>query len=92
MKTLWGFHPSLFQEVFMRRCPFFNIETRKPNKVEILVNRYPGAETVDLPWCSHKHSPATLGEVTNTPDGATKLKCGGDLDKCPLSRGLFVDY
>ena len=76
----------------MRRCPFFNIDTRELNKLEILVNRYPGAKTVDLPWCSHKYSPATLMEVRETRDGPTRLKCGGDLDKCPLSRGHFVDY
>jgi hypothetical protein len=76
----------------MRKCPFFNIQTRELNTVEMLVNRSPGVETVDLPWCFHKYSPATLKEVTTAHDGATKLKCGGDLDKCPLPRGHFLDY
>ncbi len=76
----------------MRRCPFFKTDTRKLNKVEILVNRYPGTATVELPWCSHKYSPATRLKVNTIMNGETKLKCGGDFDKCPLSRGHFVDY
>ncbi len=71
----------------MSDCEYYEIET-------ITIQRRPIGRTYrpksgKAPWCSHQGSQVTQ-DMAMGPGGGNKLKCGGDLDKCPI-RHLLDD-
>lgn len=75
----------------MSKCPFYQVLVRNYKSREILpCHQVQNHRTVNIPWCSHKHSPASQ-KVAFVAGGANLLTCKGDTEKCPLSEAERFD-
>ena len=77
----------------MSECPFYRIEKVRIDRSREVTgshNREPD-QIASVPWCSHpKHSPVPF-QKTKGMGGGHLLKCGGDIENCPLSHDQYSD-
>ncbi len=76
----------------MSKCQYYEVSVRniksRERQPHHQVQNY---RTDNIPWCSHKHSPACQKKVVSVMGGANLLTCKGDTEKCPLSETEFSD-
>ena len=76
----------------MSACPFFKNDLLKLQSREIRADRQQvGSQSLNMPWCSHKHSPVSRKVATTTLGGANALTCNGVLDNCQISKEQLAD-
>lgn len=66
-------------------CKYYNEEVEHITSRTVGISHPDGGgiTTVTLRWCEHADSPCDY-EETRLLGGAQRLKCGGDLEKCPI--------
>jgi len=62
----------------MTHCRFYQIHWYRR------LSGKPDSPLVQAPWCSHPHSPVSVRAATENASLSRKLKCAGDLEKCPI--------
>ena len=77
----------------MTDCDFYQVTTKTLESKEIRPDRQRvSPQVVSMPWCQHpKHSPVDETDATRTIGGGRLLRCGGQLDQCPLSKEQYRD-
>jgi hypothetical protein len=69
----------------MAICPFYREEMvareRRRTRREAESDRPPKTSAA---WCAHLYSPVSKYVAILVVGGATRLKCGGDLDRCQV--------
>ena len=76
----------------MQNCSFYKVQTNRIRSNEINPSQQQtSVQSIQIPWCAHKHSPAPLKIVTSVIGGANILGCGGSLENCPLSHEKLAD-
>lgn len=75
----------------MQNCSFYKVQKNHIHSDEIRFDQQVSAQSVQLPWCAHKHSPAPLNIVTSVHGGANVLLCRGSLENRPLSHEQLAD-
>lgn len=74
----------------MVECPYYQVAQRNIESRKIRVDRQRDVQTVHIPWCSHKHSPAPQSLI-DTVGSARILQCQGELSKCQVPPDKFDD-
>ena len=74
----------------MTKCPFYQVERRYLVDDTIRADRQQDVRTIQIPWCSHKHSPAPKSLI-DAVGSASVLQCVGDQGKCQVPSDKFGD-
>ena len=72
----------------MMKCRYFREEQTFHRSNEIRPDRQITGNATSAPWCAHDPSPVTKIQVTAVLGGSGLLKCGGDIEKCPIKHLL----
>lgn len=76
----------------MNDCEYYQVTTKPLESKTIRADRQRNVQFISIPWCEHpKHSPVDKFAATRTLGGGARLKCGGQIKDCPLSKGQFED-
>lgn len=76
----------------MSNCQFYKVHVRNIQSRERLPHhQVHNHKTINIPWCSHKHSPVSQSVAISTVGGPKLLPCKGDIEKCPLSETELSD-
>lgn len=67
----------------MSACPLYQVHRHTMRSREIRADRQANVSVVKIPFCTHAHSPMSREEIM-TIGSATRLQCGGDLDRCQV--------
>ena len=74
----------------MSQCQYYQITLQYNESSEVRADRHQVIKTVDIPWCSHKHSPMQEEDVASV--GASRiLRCRGCSTNCQISPALQAD-
>jgi hypothetical protein len=74
----------------MSLCKYYHIERQHLECREIRADGQRNIQAVEIPWCSHKHSPAPQ-RMTGTIGSAHRLQCKGELAKCQVHSDKLAD-
>lgn len=67
----------------MSACQLYQVRRHTLRSREIRADRPAAVSVVKIPFCTHTHSPMSREEIM-TIGAATRLQCGGDLDRCQV--------
>jgi len=70
----------------MPQCPFYNEKRKFIQSQEICSSQQLNGRMDVKPYCTHQQSPAPASLI-DTVGAASRLGCGGDLNKCQLPGG-----
>lgn len=74
----------------MPTCAFYQTARYDLDSRTIRADRQRNVQTVEVPWCSHRHSPAPHRR-TAMVSAAHVLRCNGDFASCQVPPDKFPD-
>ncbi len=66
-------------------CEHYKTKTTKSRKKGAGLFGNSATETIEVSWCSHRLSPVSKNLAFNVNRGGKKLKCEGDVTRCPIA-------